>query len=61
MTSSGWMFVSEVEVEGYVETVTDTEDNNSTTAPAGDASSMIVFAVIALVAIAGTAVVIKSR
>lgn len=64
MTSSGWMFVSEVEVEGYVEVETEsdnTEDDSSATAPAGDASNMIVFAVIALVAIAGTAVVIKSR
>ncbi len=61
MTSAGWMFVSEVEVEGYVETETENSGDTSTEVPAGDASNMIVFAVIALVAIAGTAVVIKSR
>jgi hypothetical protein len=38
-----------------------TDSEESTTPEAGDASSMIVFAIIALVAIAGSAVVIKSR
>ncbi len=56
-TSEGWMFISEIEVEGYVEVVND-DDN---TADAGDASNMLVFAVIALVALAGTAVVVKTR
>ena len=37
------------------------DEDESTTPEAGDASSMIVFAIIALVAIAGSAVVIKSR
>ena len=45
--------------EGAEDDTTDGE--TSGTAPAGDASSMIVFAVIALVAIAGSAVVIKTR
>ena len=38
-----------------------TDSEESTTPEAGDASSMIVFAIIALVAIAGSAVVVKTR
>ncbi len=45
-----------------VETDDESEDESEDKTPeAGDASSMIVFAVIALVAIAGSAVVIKTR
>lgn len=61
MTSGGWMFVSEVEVGSYVEVEVDNGDDEDKTSPAGDASNMIVFAVIALVAVAGTAVVVKTR
>jgi hypothetical protein len=52
---AGFVFIDEVAVNGYVEVpVEDTPD-------AGDASSMIVFAIIALVALAGSAVVVKTR
>ena len=54
---SGFVFVDEVEVNAYVEVPVEDGD----TPDAGDASSMIVFAVIALVALAGTAVVVKTR
>ncbi len=60
MQNTGWMFVSEIEVEAYVESETE-DDDSSATSPAGDASSMIVFAVIAFVALAGSAVVVKTR
>lgn len=39
----------------------DSSDDSSATVPTGDATSMIVFAIIALVAVAGSAIVIKSR
>ncbi len=51
-------------VEGDPDALPATEDDNSdesNTPDAGDASSMIVFAVIALVALAGSAVVVKTR
>ncbi len=47
--------------ESAIDDVVDEESKEETTPDAGDASSMIVFAVIALVAIAGSAVVIKTR
>ncbi len=54
--AGNWAFLSEIEVEGYVEVESDEETPN-----AGDASSMLVFAVIAFVALAGSAVVVKTR
>lgn len=65
MTSEGWMFVSEFEVYGYEDVVVEEDSKEESKEPstpnAGDASNMIVFAVIALVALAGTAVVVKTR
>ena len=61
-------FVNEIEVYGDVEVEAGEEDNSSTSTPTpstpvkpGDASNTIVFAILALVAIAGSAVVIKTR
>ncbi len=57
VVAGNWAFLSEIEVEGYVEV----ENSEEETPDAGDASSMLVFAVIALIAIAGSAVVVKTR
>ncbi len=59
VVAGNWAFLSEIEVEGYVEV--ESEDEESDTPDAGDASSMLVFAVIAFVALAGSAVVVKTR
>ena len=65
---STWCFLNEIEVYGDVEVEAGEEDNSSTSTPTpstpvkpGDASNTIVFAILALVAIAGSAVVIKTR
>ena len=69
-TSGGWAFISEVEVynagdadvdtDVSTEESTDKEDDKEDTKP-GDASSMLVFALIAIVSLAGTAVIVKNR
>lgn len=67
--NTNWMFVAEVEAYADVEEIVDggnTGDNGSSSTPStpvkpGDASNTVVFAIIALVAIAGSAVVIKTR
>ena len=68
--NTNWMFVAEVEAYADVPDTTggNTDDDSSSTPSTpstpvkpGDASNTIVFAIIALVAIAGSAVVIKTR
>ncbi len=62
-----WCFLNEIEVYGDVEVdAGDAGDNGSSSTPStpvkpGDASNTIVFAILALVAITGSAVVIKTR
>ncbi len=53
--NSGWWFLGELNVYSEVEV------QGGSTPDTGDASSMVIFMVIALVAMAGTATVIKTR
>ncbi len=68
--NTNWMFVAEVEAYADVPDTTGGSDDNSsdsgsstpsTPVKPGDASNTIVFAILALVAITGSAVVIKTR
>ncbi|MBO5869465.1 MAG: discoidin domain-containing protein [Clostridia bacterium] len=60
--TAAWMFVCEVQAFANVEgDANDVSNTTSTPVKPGDASNVVVFAIIALVAMAGSAVVIKNR
>ena len=58
-TSYGWCFLGEIEINAEVE-ASSTPDDSKPVTPGGDAG-ILVFAVLAVVAIAGCAVTVKSR